>query len=551
MAQMGGRQPILVLNTNTQRESGRKAQLGNIQAAKAVADVVRTCLGPRAMLKMLLDVRGSITMTNDGNTILRELIVQHPAAKSMIELSRAQDEEVGDGTTSVIVLAGEILAVSEPLLERQLHPTVIIAGFTRALEDAMATCKGLCRTLDVNNRAEMTEVVKSCIGTKFVSRWSEQMCNIALDAVTLIQDNCEGKTEIDLKRYARVEKIPGGEFKDSEVLSGVMFQKDVTHSRMSRRIENPTILLLDCTLEYKKGESQTMLEVESAEDWDTILKMEEEYIQKICGEILQHKPDIVITEKGLSDLAQHYFVKAGVTALRRLRSTDMARVAKATGATIVSRTDEITQEDLGKAGLFEVKKIGDEYFTFLVECEAPKACSILLRGASKDVLNEIERNLQDAMHVARNVVIDPRLLPGGGATEMALSHALMTKAKSVEGVAQWPYKAIAIALEVIPRTLAQNCGAKTVRVLTELRAKHAQDPKENSSWGIDGDKGTIVNMKDLGVWEPYAVKVQTIKTSIEAACMLLRVDEIVSGLSGGGGGGRAPGPPGGGMIPGM
>jgi len=312
----------------------------------------------------------------------------------------------------------------------------------------------------------------------------------------------------------------------------VMLSKDVTHPKMRRRIENPRILLLDCPLEYKKGESQTDVVVENPDDFTALLKIEEDYIARICNEIIKFKPDLVFTEKGVSDLAQHYFVKHNITAIRRVRKTDNNRIARCCGATIVNRTDEIQESDVGTGcGLFEINKIGDEYFTFLTECKAPKACTILLRGASKDVLNEVERNLMDAMNVARNVVQDARLVPGGGAIEMAISQALVEKSKSIEGVEQRPYRAVAEALEVIPRTLTQNCGANVVRVLTDLRAKHAVSPVENYSWGVDGNKGVIADMHDVGVWEPYAVKAQTIKTAIEAACILLRVDDVVSGIS--------------------
>eukprot|EP01102_Stenamoeba_stenopodia_P008945 TRINITY_DN2616_c0_g4_i1.p1 TRINITY_DN2616_c0_g4~~TRINITY_DN2616_c0_g4_i1.p1 ORF type:complete len:551 (-),score=162.04 TRINITY_DN2616_c0_g4_i1:63-1715(-) len=535
--------PILVLNTNTTREQGRKAQLSNIAAAKAVADIIRTCLGPRAMLKMILDPMGGIHMTNDGNAILREIDVTHPAAKSMIELSRAQDEEVGDGTTSVSILAGEMLTVAEPWLERNLHPTEIISAFRRALDDGLSHLEKIAVKIDANNRGEILKVIKSCLGTKFANRWSSLMCELALDAVLTVTTETNGKKEIDIKRYAKVEKIPGGEIEECQVIKGVILNKDVTHSKMRRRIENPRVLLLDCNLEYKKGESQTNVEIEKEDDWKALLKAEEEYIQRICDDIIKFKPDLVITEKGLSDLAQHYLVKHNITALRRLRKTDNNRIARAVGATIVNRTDEIKESDIGTGcGLFEIRKIGDEYFSFITECKNPKACTILLRGASKDVLNEIERNLQDAICVARNVAIEPRLLPGGGAVEMSVSQALVEKSKSIEGIQQWPYRAVALALEVIPRTLAQNCGAKVVRLLTELRAKHASGGVENSSWGIDGNKGVLADMKDLGVWEPFSVKAQTLKTAIEAACLLLRVDDIFSGLSkkgGAGGGGQS------------
>lgn len=383
----GMQSPIMVMNTNTKRETGRKAQLNNIAAAKAVADIIRTTLGPRSMLKMILDASGGIVLTNDGNAILREIDVTHPAAKSMIELSRTQDEEVGDGTTSVIILAGEILHLSQPFLEKDIHPTVVVRAYMKALDAAVKIIDSLAFPIDVDDREQLMNIVTSCIGTKYTSRFGPLMGNLALDAVMCVAvDNGDGTKEVDIK----------------------------------------------------------------------------------------------------------------------------------------------------------------EYFSFFVDCKEPKACSIILRGASRDVLNEVERNLHDAMGVARNVVHDPRLLPGGGAVEMAVSRAISEEALKIEGVEQWPFKAIGQALEVIPRTLAQNCGANVIRTLTKLRAKHAEWTTESSggkacTFGIDGDKGTIVDMKELGVWEAYAVKVQSIKTAVESAAMLLRIDDIVSGLSQKGGPGAGAG----------
>jgi len=527
----GGSGPIMVLSQNTKRDSGKKVQLENINAGKTVGDVVRTCLGPRAMLKMLMDPMGGIVMTNDGNAILREITVQHPAAKTMIEIARTQDEEVGDGTTSVIVLAAETLGVSHQFLEEKMHPTVIIQAYRQALEDATTLLRDKVATaIDMEDKAAVRKVIQSCVGTKFIAKWSDMACDIAMQAVKTVTVESSGKREIDIKRYAKVEKLPGGTIEDSRVLQGVMFNKDVTHPKMRRRIENPRVLLLDCNLEYKKGESQTNIEIMKEEDFSKILEQEEAYIKKICDDIIAFKPDLVITEKGVSDLAQHFFNKAGITAIRRLRKSDNCRVARACGATIVNRTDEIAEEDIGTgAGLFEVRKIGDEYFTFIEECKEPKACTILLRGASKDILNEVERNLQDALNVARNLYQEPRLVPGGGATEMEVAHLLSQKAKGLNGVVQWPYKAIASALEVIPRTLAQNCGANTIRTLTSLRAKHAKEEEKNVNWGINGETGDLADMAQLGIWEPLAVKLQVYKTAIETAILLLRIDDIVSG----------------------
>lgn len=526
-----------VLQVNARRETGRKAQMQNISAAKAVADVVRTTLGPRSMLKMILDASGGIVITNDGNAILREIDVTHPAAKSMIELARSQDEEVGDGTTTVIILAGEILHLSVPFLEKDgVHPTVIARAYAKALEKAVEIIDTkIAFPLDTENREELLKIVRSTVGTKFTARLGDLVPNLALDAVETVKTlGPDGKTtEIDIKKFAKVEKIPGGALEDSTVLKGVMMNKDVClPGRMSRKIERPRILLLDCTLEYKKGENQTNVEITKEEDWEVLLKMEEDWIKQQCDIICSFKPDVVITEKGVSDLCCHYLAKANITAIRRVRKTDNNRIARAAGATIVHRLEELQESDIGTgAGLFNVEKIGDEYFTFIVDCEEPKACTIVLRGASKDVLNEVERNLTDAMGVARNILKDPRLLPGGGAVEMAISRELSKYADTVQGAEQLPFRAIGTALEVIPRTLAQNCGANVIRTLTKLRAKHAESPDgENSTFGIDGEKGTIVDMKALGVWEPYEVKAQSLKTAVESACMLLRIDDVVSGL---------------------
>ncbi|KAJ2662304.1 T-complex protein 1 subunit gamma [Coemansia sp. RSA 1199] len=563
---------VIVVNTNKERESGHKAQMSNIAAGKTVADVVRTSLGPRAMLKMLLDPMGGITLTNDGFAILRECEVAHPAAKSMIELSRTQDDEVGDGTTSVIILAGELLAISAPFLERKIHPVVILRGFQRALEDAQDILRSIAVPVDTSDREQMLGLIKSAIGTKFVSRWNDLMCGLALDAVqTVVRRKADmeeapvvdianadakklqgdaaatgaaatatadavdvsGKVpatdvhEVDIKRFARVEKVPGGEIEESRVLDGVMINKDVVHPKMRRRIENPRIVLLDCPLEYKKGESQTNIEITREEDWARILEIEEEQIKAMCEKIAALKPDLVVTEKGVSDLAQHFLVKNNITALRRMRKTDNNRIARATGARIVTSVDELKEQDVGTdCGLFSVDKIGDEYFTFLTKCRNPKACTILLRGPGKDTLNEIDRNLQDAMCVARNVLFSPYLCPGGGATEMALAVQLGQRARSeIDGVEQWPYGGVAEAMEVIPRTLIQNGGGNAIRTLTELRAKHAAGL---STWGVNGETGTPVDMKEYGVWEPLAVKLQTIKTAVDSASLLLRVDDIVS-----------------------
>ncbi|XP_010253940.1 PREDICTED: T-complex protein 1 subunit gamma-like isoform X1 [Nelumbo nucifera] len=498
--------PVLVLKDSLKCESGSKVHHANIQASKSVADIIRTTLGPRSMLKMLLDAGGGIVVTNDGNAILRELDLSHPAAKSMIELSRTQDEEVGDGTTSVIILAGEMLHVSEACIEKNYHPSVICRAYNQALEDAIAVLDKIAMSVDVNDRPAMLGLVKSCIATKFTSQFGDLIADLAIDAtMTVGVDVGPGLREVDIKKYIKVEKVPGCQLEDSRVLKGVMINKDVVApGKMRRKILNPRIILLGCPLEYKKGENQTNAELVKEEDWGVLLKMEEEYIENLCAQILKFKPDLVITEKGLGDLACHFLSKAGVSTIRRLRKTDNNRIAKACGAVVLNKPDELQESDVGTgAGLFEVRKIGDEFFAFIDNCKVPKACTVLLRGASKDLLNEVERNLQDAMSVAQNIIENPKLVPSGGASELTVSATLKQKSSSVEGIEKWPYEAAAIAFEAIPRTLAQNCGVNVIRTMTALQGK---------------------------IWDAYNVKAQTFKTAIEAACMLLRIDDIVSGI---------------------
>ncbi|CDK24443.1 unnamed protein product [Kuraishia capsulata CBS 1993] len=520
--------PVVFMNTNSERQTGRQAQISNITAAKAVADIIRTCLGPNAMLKMLLDPMGGIVLTNDGHAILREIDVAHPAAKSMIELSRTQDEEVGDGTTTVIILAGEILAQAFPYIEKNIHPVIVIQALKQAMADALEIIHKVSKPIDTENDEAMVKLIAAAIGTKYVAKWSDLMCRLALKAVKTVMSQDGEHKEIDIKRYVKVEKIPGGEIEDSVVLDGVLLNKDVTHPKMRRHIENPRIILLDCPLEYKKGESQTNVEITKEEDWSRLLEIEEEQVKLMCEHILEFKPDLVITEKGVSDLAQHYLLKGGCTALRRLKKSDNNRIARATGATIVNRVEDLKESDVGlKCGLFKVEQVGDEYFSYIVKCQEPRACTVVLRGPSKDILNEIDRNLQDAMAVTRNVFFEPSLSPGGGATEMAVSVGLSEKAKSIEGVQQWPYQAVADAFEVIPRTLVQNCGGNPIRTISQLRAKHANG---EFTYGVDGETGKLVDMNEYGIWEPEVIKLQSVKTAIESASLLLRVDDIVSGV---------------------
>ncbi|KAL6943201.1 T-complex protein 1 subunit gamma [Hanseniaspora osmophila] len=539
--------PVVYMNAPQERTVGHQAQISNITAAKAVSDIIKTCLGPKAMLKMLLDPMGGLVLTNDGHAILREIDVAHPAAKSMMELSRTQDEEVGDGTTSVIILAGEILTQCAPyLVEKNIHPVIIIQALKQALTDALQFIDEVSKPIDLQNDKAMKELIKASINTKYINHWSEKMCELSLKAVRMIKTGDEDaglqntssegvpktfnkNVQIDIKRLIRIEKIPGGDvLEDSKIIDGCVLNKDIVHPKMKRFIENPRVVLLDCPLEYKKGESQTNIEITNESDWNRILQIEEEQIKQMCEQLLEFNPNVVITEKGVSDLAQHYLLKGGCSVLRRVKKSDNNRLSKVTGAQIVNRIEDLKESDVGtNCKEFKIELIGDEYFTFLHKSTNPQACTIILRGGSKDILNEIDRNLQDALAVTRNVMLSPSLSPGGGATEMAVSVKLSEKAKQLQGIQQWPYQAVADAMECIPRTLIQNAGGNPIRVLSQLRAKHAQGLY---TMGIDGEMGKVVDMCQYGIWEPEVIKQQSIKTAIESACLLLRVDDIVSGV---------------------
>jgi len=423
-----------------------------------------------------------------------------------------------------------MMKVATPFLERGMHPTIISTAYMKAMCDAVEFMQATAKQIDKNSYDDVLRIVRSTIATKFTSKWGDLICRLALDAVrTCAVELEDGSLEIDIKRYCRIERIPGGLIDECKVLNGIMINKDVVHSKMKRRIENPRIMLLDMGMEYKKGESQTNIEMKNNTDFEKYLQIEEEWLRQLCDDIIALKPDVVLCTKGCVDLAQHFLQEAGIAVLRRNKKWELSRLARACGATVGHRPSQMTDKDIGtKCGLFEVRKMADEYFAFFEECKDPKACSILLRGAGKDVLQEVERNLMDAMNVVRNIYKNPAIVPGGGAIEMATADFLRKQANTVQGQMAFPYKAVAKALEVIPQTIATNCGADTIRIMTKLRAAHA-DGKTTTA--IDGEKGMLCDASDLGLWEPLVVKESTIKTAMEAACMLLRIDDIVSGVT--------------------
>ncbi|TNJ29781.1 TCP-1 chaperonin subunit gamma [Giardia muris] len=525
---------VFVLNQGTENERREQARYNNIRASKTVADVIRTTLGPRAMLKMIIDPMGSLAITNDGNAILRELDVSHPAAKTMLEVARAQDEQIGDGTTSVVVLAGEVIALAEPLLRGGLHPIKVTQGYQEALDFIVKEAEAATFKLDPSRREDILCVVQNAIRTKYAHRWLDLMCTMAYDAVSIVARSkfVDGAPDIDIKRFCRVEKIPGATVQDSRVIDGVVLNKDIIHPEMRRTIKNPRVVLLDCPLEYKKAQSMMNIELGVNNDLESVLKAEEDYVKAQVNHILKFNPDLVITEKGIADHATHLFVRAGVTVLRRVRKTDNVRLAAVTGATIVSRVEELVEKDVGThAGLYELQKIGDEFFSFVYDCgDKARACTLLLRGASKATLLEVERNILDALHICRNILLNPTLVAGGGAFEMRLATAVAAAADRLVGQEASAFRAISTALEVIPRTLLQNCGGNVIRGVTELRAAHAAalSQGEPCFLGVDGTTGLLVDNKEARLWDPYETRLQILKLAIENACMVIRVDDIFS-----------------------
>ncbi|KRZ03433.1 T-complex protein 1 subunit gamma [Trichinella zimbabwensis] len=503
-----GQIPILILGEEVKRESGDSVRLNNINSAAAIADVIRTCLGPRAMLKMVIDGMGGISITNDGNAILRELQVQDAAAKAMIEISRTQDQETGDGTTSVIILAAEFMRAVKPFLQQGFHPIKIITTLQSILDDVSVALKDqLSQEIDVNNENEILRIVRSCLGTKIVERYVPLATKMAIEAVKIVmKKNGNNRKEIDIKR--------------------VVLNKDVLHPKMRRYIENPRIILLDGALEYKKAESKMSMNAINVEE---VLHLEEAALREMCAAIIALKPDLVFTEKGCSDLIQEYLMRSNISVIRRVKKTDNDRLSRVCGAQIVSDVFDLNESDVGtKATLFEVEQIGHEYFAKVLNHNDPHACTLILRGPNKDLLKEIERNFNDALNVVRNVYMNPRAVPGGGAVEMCLGHILKKKAFDKEGVAQFIYNAIADAFEIIPLTLLSNCDSNPIREITSLRVKYAKDI---STWGVNGCTGNLVDMHTYNVWDPLLVKQQIYKSALEVTTvMILRIDDIVSGV---------------------
>ncbi|HJK20929.1 MAG TPA: thermosome subunit alpha [Methanocorpusculum sp.] len=519
-AQLGG-QPILILKEGGSRTRGRDAQSMNIAAAKAVAGAVRTTLGPKGMDKMLVDTIGDVVITNDGVTILKEMDIEHPAAKMMVEVAKTQDDEVGDGTTSAVVIAGELLKKSEELLEQDVHPTVITLGYRQAAEKAQE----LLQTIAVDVKAKDKEILSKIAGTAMTGKNAEaskeKLCDLIVRAITLVAD-ADGTVDTE---NVKVEKRVGGAIEDSEIVEGMIIDKERVHPGMPKTGKAAKILLLNAAVEYKKTEVDAEISITSPDQLQLFLDEEERMIKSIVEKIKASGANVLFCQKGIDDIAQHYLSKAGILAVRRVKKSDMEKLARATGGALISSIDAISADELGVAGLVEERKVGGEEMIFVEKCKNPKAVSIIIKGGTEHVVDELGRALEDALRVVGVVVEDKKIVAGGGAPEVELSLRLREYAATQGGRIQLAIEAFASALEVIPRTLAENAGLDPIDKLVELRAAHEKGEK---TYGLDVFEGKPVDMLAAGVVEPLRVKTQAIASAAEAAVMILRIDDVIA-----------------------
>lgn len=533
--QLGGT-PVLILKEGSQRTAGREAQRSNIMAAKAVAGAVRTTLGPKGMDKMLVDTLGDVVITNDGVTILKEMDIEHPAAKMMVEIAKTQDAEVGDGTTTAVVLAGELLKQAEGLLDQEIHPTVIAAGYRAAADKSM----DILNTVAVKVSPEDAELLKKIAVTAMTGKGSGvargDLAYLAVEAVKSVVDE-DGSVDID---NITVEKKVGGGITDSQIVRGVVVDKDRLHPNMPKKVENAKIALLNAPIEIEKTEVDAKIEITSPDQLQAFLDQEETMLRDMVKRIQDTGANVVFCQKGIDDLAQHFLAKASIYTVRRVKKSDMEKLARATGGRIVTSIHDLTSGDLGKSCIVEERKIGDEKMTFVEGCENPKSVSIILRGGTEHVVDELNRAMEDALRVVGVAVEDKMLVPGGGAPEVELALRLREYAATVGGREQLAIEAFADAMEAVPKTLAENAGLDQIDTLVAQRSAHEKGMK---SAGLDIDTGKPVDMLNLGVVEPLRVKTQAINSAAEAAVMILRIDDVIASKSAPGG--MPPGGPGG------
>jgi thermosome len=521
-------QPIFILPEGTLRTKGREAHKNNIAAAKLVADAVRTTLGPKGMDKMLVDSLGDVTITNDGATILSEMQIEHPAAKMMVEVAKTQDEAVGDGTTTAVIIAGELLHEAEKLLEQQIHPTVVTKGFRLAKLKALEIVEKLAKNVTIENEETLHNIAKTAMTGKSADRASEKLSDLAVRAVKKIAEVKEGKVYVDTENV-KIEKKSGGSMNETELIDGIVLDKEVVHSAMPKRLEKAKIALLDSALEIKELEGDAKISIDSPEKLQAFLDGEERVLKEMADMVIKSGANVVFCQKGIDDMAQHYLAKAGIIAARRVKKSDMEKLARATGAKLVSSIKELNKTDLGFAGVVEEKKIAGDEMLFVEKCKEPKAVTILIRGGSEHVIDEVERAMVDAVKgVAASLELG-KIVAGGGAAEMQVARQLRKYADSFKGREQLAVNAFANAMEVVPRSLAENAGLDPIDKIAQLRAEH---DKNRITVGLDVFTGNVQDMMALGVIEPLKIKIQAIKSASEVAEMILRIDDIISAGSG-------------------
>ncbi|MCD6530316.1 TCP-1/cpn60 chaperonin family protein [Candidatus Bathyarchaeota archaeon] len=516
--------PVLILKEGSTRERGREAQHANIMAARLVAEAVKSALGPKGMDKMLVDSFGDVTITSDGRTILDEMDIEHPAAKMMVEVAKTQDEEVGDGTTTAVVLAGELLNKAEDMIEKNVHPTLIIDGYRKAAEKALETLDKIAIQVDPLDREVLKKVAKVSLASKLVSEDKEPLADVVVSAVLHVARKVGDKYRVDLDDIM-VEKKPGESLADTKLIKGIVIDKEVVHPGMPKRVEDAKIALLDCPLEIEKTEFDAKINIETPEQMDAFLKEEENMLREMVDKIAGVGANVVICQKGIDDMAQHFMARKGILAVRRAKKSDMEKLAKATGGRIVTNVKDLTEKDLGFAELVEERKVGDDKMVFVEGCKNPKAVAILIRGGAERIVDEAERSVHDALCVVRDVVQEPKIVAGGGAAELEAARAVRDFAETLPGKEQLAVQSYAEALEIIPITLAENAGLDPIDIISDLRAHHE---KGERWYGVNVLEGRIDDMEKLEVLEPLVVKRQVVKSATEAATMILKIDDVIA-----------------------
>ena len=541
---MGGQQPIIILKEGTKRDKGKGAQLNNIMAARAISDAVKSTLGPKGMDKMLVDSMGDVVITNDGATILKEIDVEHPAAKMIVEVAKAQDEECGDGTTTAVILTGELLKSAGELLDQNIHPTVITRGYRMATERAVEILNKIAIPIKSGDKNTLKDIAVTSMASKGASSAKEMLADVVVESVSSIAEKIEGKTVVDLDNV-QVQKKQGGTIQDTGIIKGIILDKERVHEGMPRHVKNAKIALVDAALEVKKTEVDAKIEIRDPSQLQAFLDEEESMLKKMVDKVKKSGANVLVCQKGVDDLAQHFLAKEGIYAVRRAKKSDMEKLAKATGSRIVASLDDLSAKDLGYAGNVEEKKFGDDKMTFVTDCKNPKAVSILIRGGTEHVVDELERALHDALSVVKVALEDGKMTIGGGAAATAISMALRDYAPTIGGREQMAIEAFANSIEVIPKTLSENAGLDPIDMMLEIRREHK---KGNKYAGVDVMNGKVANMLKNKVIEPLKVSLHEIQAASEAATMILRIDDVIASK---GGGGMPPGGPGGGMPGGM